>query len=99
LDVFQYGDITGIWEIGPVIPCDRWIPDVLCRNLKMTKGWYDVGDLVSTIKPNGSYSYRWVKFYKAPDPVPPKPRYPYYMDTLCFFSVRTLAAGGIFGQF
>ncbi len=30
--------ITGVWEIGPIISADRWIPDVLCRNLPQVKG-------------------------------------------------------------
>ena len=29
IDVSQYGNITGIWEIGPIISADRWIPDTL----------------------------------------------------------------------
>ena len=85
LDVSQYGAITGIWEIGPIISCDRWIPDVLCRNLTPIKGWSDPGDLVSEVKPGGRYSYRWEKFYKAPDPVAPKPTFAYYVDYCAFF--------------
>jgi hypothetical protein len=33
LDVSRFGKITGIWEIGPIISLDRWIPDVLPREL------------------------------------------------------------------
>lgn len=29
----QFGHITGIWEIGPIISADRWIPDVLADEL------------------------------------------------------------------
>jgi len=34
----EFGRITGIWEIGPIISGDRWIPDVLCRHLPQVKG-------------------------------------------------------------
>jgi hypothetical protein len=33
VDVSRLGKITGIWEIGPIISLDRWIPDVLAREL------------------------------------------------------------------
>jgi hypothetical protein len=29
VDVAEFGRITGIWEIGPIISLDRWIPDTL----------------------------------------------------------------------
>ena len=38
IDCSEYGTITGVWEIGPIISADRWIPDVLCRNLPQVKG-------------------------------------------------------------
>ena len=38
IDCSALGKITGIWEIGPIISADRWIPDVLCRNLPQLKG-------------------------------------------------------------
>ena len=38
IDCSEYGKITGVWEIGPIISADRWIPDVLCRNLPQVKG-------------------------------------------------------------
>ena len=38
IDCSEYGPITGVWEIGPIISADRWIPDVLCRNLPQVKG-------------------------------------------------------------
>lgn len=33
IDVSRFGKITGIWQIGPVISLDRWIPDVLAAEL------------------------------------------------------------------
>ena len=38
IDCSAFGPITGVWEIGPIISADRWIPDVLCRNLPQVKG-------------------------------------------------------------
>jgi hypothetical protein len=32
-DVSRFGRITGIWEIGPIISLDRWIPDSLAPEL------------------------------------------------------------------
>ena len=77
--------ITGIWEIGPIISCDRWIPDVLCRNLNLVRGWHSPGDLKSQVDAQGRYSYEWAPFYKAPTPEPPKPMYEYYVDYCVFF--------------
>jgi len=84
LDVSRYGTPTGIWEIGPIISGDNWIPDVLCRSLRMEKGWHDVGDLKSHTDSKGKYRYGWEKFYHQPDPVPPKSRYPYHIDYCVF---------------
>jgi hypothetical protein len=36
IDVSRYGTITGIWEIGPVISLDRWLPDVLVPALGLS---------------------------------------------------------------
>jgi hypothetical protein len=84
LDVSRYGTPTGIWGIGPIISCDNWISDVLCRNLPMEKGWHDVGGLKSDKDSQGRYRYGWEKFYRQPDPVPPKKKYPYHID-YCIF--------------
>jgi len=85
LDVSRYGPITGVWEVGPIISGDNWIPDVLCRNLKMEKGWHDVGDLRSSRDARGNYRYGWERFYDQPDPLPPKSKYPYHVDYCVFF--------------
>jgi len=29
IDVSRFGKITGIWEIGPIVSLDRWLPDVV----------------------------------------------------------------------
>jgi len=33
IDVSQFGKITGIWQIGPIVSLDRWIPDQLAPEL------------------------------------------------------------------
>jgi hypothetical protein len=33
VDTSRFGKITGIWEIGPILSLDRWIPDVLAKEL------------------------------------------------------------------
>ena len=50
IDVSQYGNITGIWEIGPIISADRWIPDVLAPALGIT-------GTPAVIKPDPSFEY------------------------------------------
>jgi hypothetical protein len=35
IDVSRFGKITGIWEIGPVMSLDRWIPDTLAKELEI----------------------------------------------------------------
>lgn len=37
IDCSKYGKITGIWEIGPIFACDRWIPDTLCKQLPVVR--------------------------------------------------------------
>jgi hypothetical protein len=42
VDVSQFGRMTGIWEIGPIISLDRWIPDVLRAELGLqAPPWVD----------------------------------------------------------
>ena len=36
IDVSRFGKITGIWEIGPIVSLDRWIPDVLAPELGLS---------------------------------------------------------------
>ena len=33
IDVSHFGKITGIWQIGPIVSLDRWIPDKLAPEL------------------------------------------------------------------
>jgi hypothetical protein len=84
IDCSEYGAITGVWEIGPIISADRWIPDVLCRNLPQLKGPHplmlgqgDKDHYVQTLTP-----------VVAPKPEPPNPKYEYYVDYCVFFGAE-----------
>ena len=77
IDCSEYGKITGVWEIGPIISADRWIPDVLCRNLPQVKGPHPLF-LGNGALANGRRSI-------APKPEPPNPKYEYYVDYCVFF--------------
>lgn len=37
VDLSKFGNITGIWEIGPIISLDRWIPDTLAKDLDLNQ--------------------------------------------------------------
>jgi hypothetical protein len=81
IDCSEFGKITGIWEIGPIFSADRWIPDVLCRNLPQVKGPHPInlgtgGDADGTQK---------MLSVRAPKPEPPNPNYEYYVDYCVFF--------------
>jgi hypothetical protein len=75
IDCSEYGKITGIWEIGPIISADRWIPDVLCRNLPQVKGPHPL------FLGNGASQMTTVHSAK---PEPPNPAYEYYVDYCVF---------------
>jgi hypothetical protein len=87
IDCSRYGKITGIWEIGPVFSCDRWIPDTLCRYLPWKRGGRPMGELIGDIDEKGKYSTKYIKLYETSDPEPPNPKYAYYID-YCVFSGR-----------
>jgi len=81
IDCSEYGKITGVWEIGPIISADRWIPDVLCRNLPQLKGPHPL-----MLGPGDPDHYRQTFVpVAAPRPEPPNPAYEYYVDYCVFF--------------
>lgn len=80
------GNITGIWEIGPIFICDRWIPDELCPNLPLQEGWHIPGELRGTLDQNGQYSYVWEKVVQPFEPRPTDPIFEFYLDYSVFFS-------------
>lgn len=81
IDCSEYGKITGIWEIGPIISADRWIPDVLCRSLPQVKGPHPL--LLGGGDP-AHYQEKMTPVH-APRPEPPNPNYEYYVDYCVFF--------------
>jgi hypothetical protein len=80
IDCSEYGKITGVWEIGPIISADRWIPDVLCRNLPQLKGPHPL--FLGDAEASGPSKMTPVR---APKPEPPNPAYEYYVDYCVFF--------------
>jgi hypothetical protein len=81
IDCSKYGKITGVWEIGPIISADRWIPDTLCRNLPQIKGPHPLF-LGETLGEGGPGKMTNVR---SPVPEPPNPKYEYYVDYCVFF--------------
>lgn len=81
IDCAKFGKITGVWEMGPIISGDRWIPDVLCRSLPQLKGPHPLQLGHSDPK---QYREQWTSVV-APEPEPPNPRYEYYVDYCVFF--------------
>ncbi len=80
IDCSEFGKITGIWELGPIISADRWIPDVLCRQLPQIKGPH------SLFLGNADSEHYQIKMtpVNAPKPEPPNPQYEYYVDYCVF---------------
>ena len=81
IDCSEFGAITGVWELGPMISADRWIPDVLCRNLPQVKGPHPLF-LGQGAVANGPPAMTPVR---SPKPEPPNPDYEYYVDYCVFF--------------
>jgi hypothetical protein len=82
IDCSEYGQITGVWEMGPIISADRWIPDVLCRNLPQIKGPHPL--MLGAGGEPGRYTQTFSPVI-APRPEPPNPKYEYYVDYCVFF--------------
>ena len=68
--------------IGPITSCDRWIPDVLCRNLGLLWG-------PGPIMLRGNPKNPWVPVY-APKPEPPDPSFEQYVDYCVFMRSRLI---------
>ena len=84
----EFGQITGIWEIGPIVSLDNWIPDVLAKELDLDGPpewvptlksrsktvWAEYGE--DTLKPLDE-----IFGLRAPDP-----KFPCYVDYAMFFA-------------
>jgi len=84
IDCSEFGPITGIWEIGPIISGDRWIPDVLCPSLPMLKGPHPLF-LGGAGTDNYQFNDRTMTPVLNPKPEQPNPFYEYYIDYCVFF--------------
>jgi hypothetical protein len=79
----MYGPATGIWEIGPIFSCDRWIPDVLCRSIPIVRGPEPL--LLGTTKNGNESNANWVAI-PLPYPEKPSPQLEYLVDYCVFGS-------------
>lgn len=81
--------ITGIWEIGPIISLDRWIPDVLAAELEINEApiWIDSfrehHKLLKKITPEQIEILDRLK--NTFEVQTPDPRFEYYIDYMEFF--------------
>jgi hypothetical protein len=82
----MYGPATGIWEIGPIFSCDRWIPDVLCRSIPIVRGPAPL--LLGTTKNDKESNANWVAI-PMPYPEKPLPQLEYLVDYCAFGSFAT----------
>jgi hypothetical protein len=84
IDCSEFGEITGVWELGPIISADRWIPDVLCRNLPQMKGPHPL----FLGQGSAAKESQAMTPVRAPKPEPPNPAYEYYVDYCVFFGAN-----------
>ena len=78
-----YGPATGIWEIGPIISGDRWIPDELCRVLTQQRGPEPA--LIAPRWTDNRLEYEWLRTPR-PVPEPPNKNVQYLIDYCVFGS-------------
>ncbi|MEM2124296.1 MAG: hypothetical protein QXL43_03040, partial [Methanolinea sp.] len=78
-----YGPATGIWEIGPIISGDRWIPDQLCRVLSHKRGPEPI--LLGPRWKDGQLEHDWLTIPR-PVPAAPEKNVKYLVDYCVFGS-------------
>jgi len=89
IDVSRFGKITGIWEIGPVISLDRWIPDELPKALHIDKSpaWLRSFRLRNAAL--GQQSEERAKTLEDVEALfkvqPPDPSFEYFLDYAIFY--------------
>ena len=87
VDVSRFGAITGIWEIGPIISLDKWIPSVLAKALKLneTPAWLEAFRKRQKVLGKGDADKPTLDAIKKSLQVePPDPRFGYYIDYATF---------------
>jgi len=89
VDVSRFGKITGVWEIGPVLSLDRWIPDVLARELKLDSrpAWLEGFKQRQKLLPEKERveASALKKVEEAFQIDPPDPTFQYYVDYAVFY--------------
>ncbi|MFN0051109.1 MAG: hypothetical protein ACKV0T_02900 [Planctomycetales bacterium] len=89
IDVSKFGKITGIWEIGPIVSLDRWIPDVLAKELELSeppewlKSFKQRLPLIS--KPTDADSQVVKELEQNFKIDPPDPQFEYFVDYAVFY--------------
>lgn len=88
VDLSRHGSVTGIWEIGPIISADRWIPDQLASDLEIDKAPAWLESLKYRYQgPDAEYDPNTLEPFKTLFEVdPPQPNRPYYVDYAVFLS-------------
>lgn len=89
VDVSRFGKITGVWEIGPIFSLDRWIPDVLARELKLDQppAWLEGFKQRQKVlaQPGQANNPLFEKLETAFKVEPPDPAFQYYVDYAVFY--------------
>jgi hypothetical protein len=88
IDVSRFGKITGIWEIGPIFSLDRWIPDVLAKQLNVAappewlQSFKQRLPIVGT--PSSAAGPVLKDLEKTFQVEPPDPKFEYFIDYAAF---------------
>lgn len=89
IDVSKFGKITGIWEIGPILSLDRWIPDVLAKEINVadTPEWLTSFKqrLPLITKPDAADAVVVKQLDEAFRIDPPDPKFEYFVDYAVFY--------------
>ncbi len=88
-DVSRFGKITGVWEIGPIFSLDRWIPDVLAKQLDIASRPEWLKSFRERQQLLGSESAAGRSLLKKLDDnfriEPPDPKFEYFVDYAVFY--------------
>ncbi len=87
LDLSRFGKVTGIWEIGPVVSLDRWIPDDLAKKLGLSSPeWLkSLRERLPLVEVKGEATSRPLQILaKSFQVEPPDPKFEYFIDYAVF---------------
>jgi hypothetical protein len=89
IDVSRFGKITGIWEIGPIFSLDRWIPDVLAKELGIASRpeWFkSFKERLRLVGPPSATGGPLLKTLDQNFQIePPDPKFEYFVDYAVFY--------------